>query len=157
MISKESAANPDSHEPPNISFAHRSILIAKGVPVMIFVLISGFVYWLLMLWDHKQIARRTRHWWLKLRNAWQSYFRPRYVALLATQREHECEHCGACCEILWRCPILKVEADGQSRCAAHSKRPLACRTFPTDVQAIEIINKGRPAERACSYRFTAPL
>ncbi len=136
-----------------ISTKKRLLLIIQGVPLFILLAISGGIYWLALLWDVKGVRRRTLHFYLKLRNLWQSYFAPKYVKKWEAMRFNDCGHCSACCEILWRCPFLKKDSSGRSTCTVHSNRPLPCRTFPIDYRAAEIISRGRKAENSCTYTF----
>ncbi len=137
----------------DIKLSQRIALILQGIPMLVGLAVSGAVYWLFMLWDFRGIKRRSVHFRLKLRNMWQSYFRPKYIKKWESLRFHECEHCGACCEILWKCPFLKKDESGRSFCSVHSNRPLPCKTFPVDYWSADMISKGRPANKSCSYIF----
>jgi len=150
----------------------------KGAVSFGFLLITGPLFCLVMLWDVKGITRRFRHLPIKLRNTWYSYFDLDYVAKMEAQRKNECNHCGACCEILWRCPFLQDEGQTKpksffemvltpftptrtekkpSRCSVHQTRPLPCRTFPIDPKTVEVIEKDRTPGKGCSYRFEETL
>ena len=66
---------------------------------------------------------------------------------LLSRRSGECNRCGACCKILFRCPFLGTDALGQYTCRIYDKRFAQCRLFPL-----------RPADlrelgEACSYTF----
>jgi hypothetical protein len=67
-------------------------------------------------------------------------------ALLA-RRQGECNRCGACCKILFRCPFLGTDADGQYTCRIYEKRFSQCRLFP--LHAADL----RELEGQCSYSF----
>jgi Fe-S-cluster containining protein len=69
-------------------------------------------------------------------------------ALLA-QRRGECNRCGACCKILFRCPFLGTDAGGQYTCRIYEKRFAQCRLFPLHAQDL------RELEEQCSFTFTA--
>jgi Fe-S-cluster containining protein len=69
-------------------------------------------------------------------------------ALLA-QRTGECNRCGACCKILFRCPFLGTDAEGQYTCRIYEKRFAQCRLFP--LHAADLLEL---AEK-CSYTFSA--
>jgi len=47
------------------------------------------------------------------------------------RRRGECQRCGACCRLLFRCPYLVME-NGQSGCAIYERRPRNCHVFPLD-------------------------
>lgn len=139
--------------PVSIAWSQRLVLFFKGIPMVLGLFLMATGYWLLFVWDIKNLERRTRHYRLKMFNTWTTYFRPGTVAQWEEWRQSECAHCGACCEILWRCPFLKTDEQGNSHCSVHSKRPLPCRTFPIDPHSVELISKFRDVERSCSYRF----
>ena len=69
-------------------------------------------------------------------------------ALLA-KRQGECNRCGACCKILFRCPFLGTDAEGQYTCRIYEKRFAQCRLFP--LHAADLSELGEE----CSYTFTA--
>ena len=50
-------------------------------------------------------------------------------ALLA-RRRGECNRCGACCMILFRCPFLGTDEAGQYTCRIYEQRFAQCRLFP---------------------------
>ncbi len=149
--SKLEDARQKTVEPLPIS--ERAFLLFKGLWLFPTLFIAATAYWSFFLWDFKNYEKRTSHYKLKLHNTWMTYFRPTSVAQWADWRQKECDHCGACCEILWRCPFLSTDQDGTSHCTVHAKRPLPCRTFPIDPESVELISKKRTLERSCSYRF----
>ena len=67
-------------------------------------------------------------------------------ALLA-KRRGECNRCGACCKILFRCPFLATDAEGQYVCRIYEKRFAQCRLFP--LHARDLLELGEQ----CSYTF----
>lgn len=133
-----------------ISFGNRVRLFAKGIPMFGLLVLGASLYWLMYIWDVKHLEKRTRHYRLKLRNTFMSYFRPDTVSSWEVWRRSECAHCGACCEILWRCPFLKENDEGVSSCSVHDKRPITCRTFPVDPWSVDMISE---ETRPCSYEF----
>ena len=64
-------------------------------------------------------------------------------ALLA-RRTGECNRCGACCKILFKCPFLGTDADGQYTCTIYEKRFAQCRLFPLHVADLREVSE-------CSY------
>jgi uncharacterized protein len=66
---------------------------------------------------------------------------------LLAQRRGECNRCGACCKILFRCPFLGTDADGQYTCRIYDKRFAQCRLYPLHVQDLAEL------EGQCSYTF----
>lgn len=69
-------------------------------------------------------------------------------ALLA-KRRGECNRCGACCKILFRCPFLGTDSEGQYTCRIYERRFSQCRLFP--LHAADL----RELEQECSYTFEA--
>ena len=74
-------------------------------------------------------------------------FRASYVEEQLDLRQGECNQCGNCCEILFRCPFLVKVEDGSSLCSIYENRPKQCAAFP--------INQACLAEVSfdCSYTF----
>jgi len=68
------------------------------------------------------------------------------VAALALRRG-DCNRCGACCELLIKCPFLKKQSDGTSLCGIYENRPNSCRLFPIEKRDVEEL-RGE-----CSYYF----
>jgi Fe-S-cluster containining protein len=66
---------------------------------------------------------------------------------LLEKRRGECNRCGACCKILFRCPFLGTDAEGQYTCRIYDKRFAQCRLFP--LHAADLLELGEE----CSYTF----
>jgi hypothetical protein len=66
---------------------------------------------------------------------------------LVAKRRGECNRCGACCKILFRCPFLDTDADGQYTCRIYEKRFAQCRLFP--LHAADLLE----LRDECSYSF----
>lgn len=64
------------------------------------------------------------------------HFRKSYVAQQATRLAGECNRCGNCCEILFKCPFLVKQDDGFSVCSIYENRPLQCNAFPIDERCL---------------------
>ena len=62
-------------------------------------------------------------------------------------RQGECNRCGACCEILFKCPFLKKHGDGTTTCGIYEDRPSQCRLFPIDRRDLEEVRG------SCSFYF----
>jgi hypothetical protein len=69
-------------------------------------------------------------------------------ALLA-RRKGDRNRCGACCKILFQCPFLGTDAEGQYTCRIYDKRFAQCRLFPLRAQDL------RELGEECSYTFDA--
>jgi hypothetical protein len=83
----------------------------------------------------------------KLRRFLRTNLRKQEVIAALALRRGECNRCGACCEILYKCPFLKKEADGTGTCGIYEDRPNACRYFPIDQRDL------REVRGSCSYYF----
>ncbi len=69
------------------------------------------------------------------------------VETLLAKRRGECNRCGACCKILFRCPFLGTDAEGQYTCRIYETRFAQCRLFP--LHARDLLELGQE----CSYTF----
>ncbi|HLM58082.1 MAG TPA: YkgJ family cysteine cluster protein [Pyrinomonadaceae bacterium] len=79
--------------------------------------------------DAKFRARQAQG---KLRRFVRIRFRNEEVVEALAQRRGDCNRCGACCEILFKCPFLKKHEDGTTTCGIYEDRPRQCRLFPID-------------------------
>jgi Fe-S-cluster containining protein len=70
-------------------------------------------------------------------------------APLLAKRQGDCNRCGACCKILFRCPFLATDAEGQYTCRIYEKRFAQCRLYPVHPGDL------REIEKDCSYTFEA--
>ena len=68
------------------------------------------------------------------------------VAALALRRG-DCNRCGACCELLFKCPFLLKHPDGSSTCGIYEDRPNQCRLFPIEKRDLEEVRG------SCSFYF----
>ena len=68
---------------------------------------------------------------------------------LLEKRRGDCNRCGACCKILFRCPFLGTDAEGQYTCRIYDKRFAQCRLYPLHTADL------RELEGQCSYTFEA--
>jgi Fe-S-cluster containining protein len=71
------------------------------------------------------------------------------TAELLAKRHGECNRCGACCKILFRCPFLDTDATGEYTCRIYEKRFAQCRLFPLHAQDL------RELDGQCSYTFVS--
>ena len=86
----------------------------------------------------------------KVRRFIQAKFGNQDVDALVARRQGECNRCGACCKILFRCPFLAEDADGQYTCRIYDKRFAQCRLFPLHPSDLREVAE-------CSFTFdTAP-
>jgi hypothetical protein len=82
----------------------------------------------------------------KVRRFLQSQFRKERVHALVVQRHGECNRCGECCRILFRCPFLRSDGNGGHLCSIYALRFDQCRHYP--IQPCDL----REVE-SCSYQF----
>ncbi len=83
----------------------------------------------------------------KVRRFAQATFEHQDTGALLAKRRGECNRCGACCKILFKCPFLGTDADGQYTCRIYDKRFSQCRLYP--LHAADL----RELEGQCSYTF----
>jgi hypothetical protein len=94
--------------------------------------------------DAKFRARQAQG---KLRRFVSANFRKQEVVAQLALRRGECNRCGACCEILFKCPFLKKHDDGTSTCGIYDDRPNQCRLFPIEQRDLQEVRG------SCSFYF----
>ncbi len=94
--------------------------------------------------DAKLRARQAQG---KLRRFVNANFRKQDVIESLSLRRGECNRCGACCELLFKCPFLKKHEDGSSTCGIYEDRPNQCRLFPINKRDLEEVRG------TCSFYF----
>ncbi|MBV9209474.1 MAG: YkgJ family cysteine cluster protein [Acidobacteria bacterium] len=90
---------------------------------------------------------RARQMHGKLRRFVSANFRKEDVIASLSLRRGECNRCGACCEILFKCPFLKKHGDGTTTCGIYEDRPNQCRLFPIERRDLEEVRG------TCSFYF----
>ncbi len=94
--------------------------------------------------DAKLRARQAQG---KIRRFVNTNFRKQETIAALALRRGECNRCGACCELVFKCPFLKKNPDGTSLCGIYENRPNSCRLFPIEQRDI------REVKGTCSYYF----
>ena len=94
--------------------------------------------------DAKFRARQAQG---KLRRFVSANFRKQEVIAQLALRRGECNRCGACCEILFKCPFLKKHLDGTTTCGIYEDRPNQCRLFPIEKRDLQEVRG------SCSFYF----
>src|ERR1043165_4874626 len=94
--------------------------------------------------DAKMRARQVQG---KLRRFVNVNFRKNEVIEKLALRQGECNRCGACCEILFKCPFLKKHRDGTTSCGIYEDRPSQCRLYPIDRRDLAEVRG------SCSFYF----
>jgi uncharacterized protein len=84
----------------------------------------------------------------KIRRFIQSSILREDTAPLLAKRQGECNRCGACCKILFQCPFLGTDTDGQYTCKIYDKRFAQCRLYPLRVEDLREVAE-------CSYTFVS--
>ena len=69
---------------------------------------------------------------------------------LLTRRQGDCNRCGACCKIVFRCPFLGTDELGQYTCRIYEKRFAQCRLFPLHARDLLEVPE-------CSFTFADDL
>jgi len=87
-----------------------------------------------------QVLRKVRRFWL-------GTFKPEYVLRsIIENRTGDCHRCGACCELVYRCPFLGRDAHDLPYCRVYGDlRPANCRNYPFDAIDSEVAQ--------CGFRF----
>src|SRR5215204_7416867 len=79
--------------------------------------------------DAKLRARQAQG---KIRRFVNTNFRKQETIASLSLRRGDCNRCGACCELVFKCPFLKKQPDGSSLCGIYENRPNSCRLFPIE-------------------------
>src|SRR6266540_2659594 len=94
--------------------------------------------------DAKLRARQAQG---KIRRLINTNLRKQEMIEALALRRGDCNRCGACCELLFKCPFLKKNPDGSTLCGIYENRPNSCRLFPIEKRDIEELRG------TCSYYF----
>src|SRR5215813_12491762 len=92
------------------------------------------------------LAMKTRQLRGKVRRFIQAKFMNQDTEALLAKRQGECNRCGACCKILFRCPFLGTDSEGQYTCKIYETRFEQCRLFPLHAADLREVAE-------CSYTF----
>ncbi|MFN2530222.1 MAG: YkgJ family cysteine cluster protein [Pyrinomonadaceae bacterium] len=83
----------------------------------------------------------------KIRRFVNTTFRKHEMVAALALRRGDCNRCGACCELVFKCPFLKKNSDGTTLCGIYENRPNSCRLFPIEQRDITEVRG------TCSYYF----
>lgn len=89
--------------------------------------------------------------WGKVRRFYLSHLRPGYVRESLARRSGHCDRSGACCRLMFTCPLLDVRPE-PVRCTIHEIKPKVCRLFPIDERDLrdrDIVSPDVP----CGFSF----
>jgi len=65
---------------------------------------------------------------------------------LLSRRSGDCNRCGACCKIVFRCPFLGTDPEGNYTCRIYEQRFSQCRLYPLHPADLREVPE-------CSYSF----
>ena len=96
----------------------------------------------------------------RLENAWGTYrrmhlhwFKSDYIRRQIARREGDCNRCGLCCQLVFKCQHLRYE-DGLAACGRYENRPPNCANFPINQADLDDVRRIAP-HAACSFSFPA--
>ena|SRR5438552_4046969 len=82
----------------------------------------------------------------KLRRLYMVHAQRSDVEEQVRSRKGDCNRCGACCKIVYRCPFLEENEVGY-RCSIYESRATQCRYFPISQRDLTEL------AGSCSYYF----
>jgi putative zinc- or iron-chelating protein len=97
------------------------------------------------------VRQRLLLGWGKVRRLYLAHLRPGYVRESLARRIGQCNRTGACCRLMFTCPLLDQKAE-PVRCTIHEIKPKVCRLFPIDERDLrdrDLVMPGRP----CGFSF----
>jgi hypothetical protein len=89
--------------------------------------------------------------WGKLRRLYLVTLRPGYVERSLARRVGQCDRTGACCRLMFTCPLLD-QRTAPVRCSIHDTKPPVCRIFPIDERDLRDRDLVMP-DRPCGFSF----
>lgn len=95
--------------------------------------------------------QRLRLGWGKVRRFCLVHFRPAYVRASLARRVGECHRTGACCRLMFTCPLLDARSR-PVRCTIHEIKPKVCRIFPIDERDLRDRDLVMP-DHPCGFSF----
>jgi hypothetical protein len=84
-----------------------------------------------------------------------TWLRPKYVEQQLAMRKGDCNRCGLCCQLVFKCQFLRHDDEGLAYCGVYKVRPSNCRVFPIDQRDIDDVNRLAP-HAPCGYSFKPP-
>ncbi|MEW5768669.1 MAG: hypothetical protein AB1797_13845 [bacterium] len=67
----------------------------------------------------------------------------KYLEEQLKRRQGKCQRCGACCQLVFRCPFL----EGKNKCLIYENRLAQCRAFPIDERCLKEVGN------TCGFYF----
>lgn len=103
-------------------------------------------------WFYRKVTERTFLGQVlrKCRRFYIGTFNPEYIdESVKANRVGDCNRCGSCCELIYRCPFLGRDAQNLPYCRVYGDlRPANCRNYPFDEMDAEIDH--------CGFSFKKP-
>ena len=87
----------------------------------------------------------------KLRRFYLVHLRPEYVRRSLARRVGNCNRTGACCRLMFTCPLLD-ERTVPVLCSIHESKPAVCRIFPIDERDLRDRDLVMPG-KSCGFSF----
>jgi len=97
------------------------------------------------------LGERVTLGWGKVRRFYLAHFRPGYVRESLARRVGHCNRTGACCRLMFTCPLLDSKLQ-PVRCTIHEIKPRVCRLFPIDERDLHDRDLVSPAT-PCGFSF----
>jgi hypothetical protein len=94
---------------------------------------------------------RVGNVWGQHRRFYRGLFQPGYIRRQAALRKGDCNRCGLCCQLVFKCPSLRFE-NGLASCARYQNRPANCSHFPIDEADLDDVRRIAPHAR-CTFSF----
>jgi len=86
-----------------------------------------------------------------MRRLYHAAFGNGYVTRQLELRQGECQRCGACCKLLFRCPFLN-DTVSPPTCRIYGRTSPTCRLFPLDRRDLADRDLVMP-HRPCGFHF----
>ncbi|MDP7287326.1 MAG: hypothetical protein QGH94_04970 [Phycisphaerae bacterium] len=86
------------------------------------------------------------------RRSLENRFRRQWVRSNIDRRIGQCQRCGACCRMGFRCSSLKYDIDGRALCEIYDRRTNAsCRDFPMSPR--DLAERDKVCSQPCGFSF----
>lgn len=115
-----------------------------------------WLYWQMTLAVTKKIAHApfSIHTWGALRRSLLANVLPDNILFrYKAYQRGECNRCGLCCQIQFRCPFFVDDGPNNTRCSIYTTphAPQACLKFPLDPMDLRLLQ--RQVGNACTFYY----
>ena len=115
-----------------------------------------WLYWQMTLAVTKKIAHApfSIHTWGALRRSLLANMLPDNILFrYKAYQRGECNRCGLCCQIQFRCPFFVDDGPNNTRCSIYTTphAPQACLKFPLDPMDLRLLQ--RQVGNACTFYY----